>query len=133
MGVTAAVWAQAAEVFEDFRVEDGGADFVDAGGPLAEIDFAAAVTAEGEVLVVEADQFAAGGAAEELGGFFLRSHGLVVIAKRSMAILRRGPLHWVVGDEDLRGWSSSSPGNAPGWKETRFWNKSIFPNLSMGR
>jgi len=81
MGVTAAVWAQSAQVFEDFRVEDGGADFEHAGGPFAEIDLAAAVTAEGEVLVVEADQLAAGGAAEELGGFFLGGHALVPLAK----------------------------------------------------
>jgi hypothetical protein len=75
MGTLAAMWAETAKVFEDFRVEDWGADFVHAGCPLAEIDLAAAVTAEGEVLVVEADQFAAGGAAEELGGFFLGWHG----------------------------------------------------------
>jgi hypothetical protein len=53
--VVVAVRAEAAEVFEDFRVEDGGTDFVDAGGPLAEIDFSAAVGAEWEVFVVEAD------------------------------------------------------------------------------
>jgi len=68
---------QAAEVFEDFRVEDGGADPVNAGGPLAEVDLAAAVGAEGEVLIGEANQHAAGGAAVEFGGFFLDGHGLV--------------------------------------------------------
>jgi len=47
--------AQAFEVFEDFGIEDGGADLVDAGGPLAEVDFATAVGAEGEVFTVEQD------------------------------------------------------------------------------
>jgi len=74
MRVTRVVRVQAAEVFEDFRVEDGGADFVDAGGPLAEVDFAATVAAEGEIFVVEADQHAAGGAAENFSGFFLCGH-----------------------------------------------------------
>jgi hypothetical protein len=55
MGVSGLMRAETAEVFKDFRVEDGGADFVDAHGPLAEVDLAAAVTAEREVLVVEAD------------------------------------------------------------------------------
>jgi hypothetical protein len=49
--VSAAIGAEAAEVFEDFGVEDRRADFVDARGPFAEIDFAAAVAAEGEVFV----------------------------------------------------------------------------------
>jgi len=74
MGVSAVVRAEPAKVFEDFGVEDGGADLVDAHGPLAEIDLAAAVTAEGEILVVETDQHAAGGAAEEFCGFFLCGH-----------------------------------------------------------
>ena len=46
IGVSAAVGAEAAEIFEDFRVEDGRTDFVDAHGPFAEIDFAAAVAAK---------------------------------------------------------------------------------------
>ena len=74
MGVSALAAAEAAEVFEDFGVEDGGTDFVDAHGPLAEVDLAAAVRAEGEIFVVDADQHAAGGAAEELYGFFLWRH-----------------------------------------------------------
>jgi hypothetical protein len=69
--------AEGAKVFEDFRVEDGRADFVDAGGPLAEVDLAAAVTAEREVFAVEGDEFVAGGAAEEFGGFFLGCHGVL--------------------------------------------------------
>jgi hypothetical protein len=72
--VVVVVRAEAAEVFEDFGVEDGGSDFVDAGGPLAEVDFAAAVTAEGEVFAIEENKFAAGGTAEEFGGLFLGSH-----------------------------------------------------------
>jgi len=76
MGVAAFAVAatEGAEVFEDFWVEDGGADFVDAGGPLSEIDLAAAVGAEGKVFAVEGDEFATGGAAEEFGGFFPGSH-----------------------------------------------------------
>ncbi len=68
--VSAAIVAETAEVFEDFGIEDGRADFVDAHGPFAEIDFAAAVAAEGEVFVGGADDHSAGGAMEELGGFF---------------------------------------------------------------
>jgi hypothetical protein len=55
MGVAAAIAAEFAQVFEDFRVKDGRADFVDTHGPLAEVDFAAAVAAEREVLVFGAD------------------------------------------------------------------------------
>ena len=68
--VASTVGAHVAEVFEDFGVEDGRADFVDPHGPLAEIDFAAAIAAEREVFVAEADDGCAGRAAEELGGFF---------------------------------------------------------------
>jgi len=67
--------AECPEVFEDFGVEDGGADFVDARGPLAEIDLAAAVGAEWEILAIEGHEHGAGGAAEEFGGFFLGGHG----------------------------------------------------------
>jgi len=35
--------AECAQIFEDFGVEDGRADLVNAGGPLAEVDLAAAV------------------------------------------------------------------------------------------
>ncbi len=55
------------EVFEEVGVEDGGGDFVVAGGPLAEVDEAAAVGAEGEVFVGGEDDFAAGGAEEGFG------------------------------------------------------------------
>src|SRR5580698_4360971 len=74
IGLSAMISAGAAEVFEDFRIEDGRADLVDAGGPFAQVDFAAAVAAEREVLVFGADQHGAGGAAEQFGGFFLCGH-----------------------------------------------------------
>jgi hypothetical protein len=78
---TVVVGAEAAEVFENFRVEDGRADFVDAHGPFAEIDFAAAVAAEWEVFVAGADDHCAGGAVEEFGGFFSGRHDLAVGVK----------------------------------------------------
>ena len=55
------------EVFEEVGVEDGGGDFVVPGGPLAEVEDAAAVGAEGEVLVGGEDEFATGGAEEGFG------------------------------------------------------------------
>jgi hypothetical protein len=55
------------EVFEQVGVEDGGADFVVARGPLAKVDEAAAVGAERDVLGVEWDGFAADGAVEDFG------------------------------------------------------------------
>ena len=67
---TVAVEAEAAEIFENFRVEDGRADFVDSHGPFAEIDFATAVAAKGKVFVADADDHCAGRAMEEFGGFF---------------------------------------------------------------
>jgi hypothetical protein len=70
IGVSATICSQTAQVFKDFGVEDGRADFVDAHGPFAEVDFSAAITAERKVFVAEADKGCAGGAAEELGGFF---------------------------------------------------------------
>ena len=69
--------AEGAQVFEHVGIEDGRADLVDAGGPLAEVDLAAAVTAEREVLAIERDEFRAGGAAEEFRGFFLGSLGVI--------------------------------------------------------
>jgi hypothetical protein len=63
--------AEVAEVLEDFRVEDGRADLVDARGPLAEVDLAATVAAEGEIFVADADQHAASGTTEELYVFLL--------------------------------------------------------------
>jgi hypothetical protein len=71
---TVAVGAEAAEIFENFRVENGRTDFVDAHGPFAEIDFAAAVAAEREVFVADADDHCAGWTVEEFGGFFSGRH-----------------------------------------------------------
>ncbi len=50
--------------FGGFGVEDGGADLVDAHGPFAQVDAAAAVGAEGEVFVRGLDELGAGGALE---------------------------------------------------------------------
>jgi len=55
------------EVFEEIGVEDGGGDFVLAGSPLAEVDGAAAVGAEGDIEGVEGDWLAADGAVEDFG------------------------------------------------------------------
>ena len=62
----------AGELFEEVGVLDGGGDLVVAGGPLAEVDAAAAVGAEGEVFASNEDDVAAGGAAE---GFDFRRRG----------------------------------------------------------
>jgi len=72
-----------AEVFEHLRVEDGRADLVCAHRPLAEIDLAAAVAAEGEVLAVAADKRIARGAVENLGGFLLRRHEVERVSQSS--------------------------------------------------
>src|SRR6185437_12257647 len=37
-----ALTADLSQIFEDFRIENWGADFVDACGPFSEVDFAAA-------------------------------------------------------------------------------------------
>src|ERR1017187_4096561 len=73
IGVSSAA-AEVAEIFEDFWVQNRRADLVDAHGPFAKVDFAAAVRAEREVLVFQTDQHAAGGTAKEFYGFFLGSH-----------------------------------------------------------
>lgn|GEM_PF-4751098 len=85
IGATA-IRAETAEVFEDFRVEDGRTNFVDAHGPLAEIDFAAAVAAEGEVFVAGADDHCAGWAVEEFSGFFSGRHDVGAVAKATVNI-----------------------------------------------
>ena len=69
---TVAIGAEAPEIFENFWVEDGRTDFVNAHGPFAEIDFAAAVAAEWKVFVADANDHCACRAMEELGGFFAR-------------------------------------------------------------
>jgi hypothetical protein len=53
------------EVFEDVGVDDGRGDLVGSAGPLAEVDLAAAVAAEGEIFVGGGDDGLAGGAAED--------------------------------------------------------------------
>src|SRR5580658_9319902 len=65
IGALVAAAGESAEVFEDFGIEDWRTDFVDAHGPLAQIDLAATVGAEGKVFVFEPDESAAGGAAQE--------------------------------------------------------------------
>jgi hypothetical protein len=52
------------EVFEEVRIKDRGGDLVVARGPLAEIDDAAAVRAEGEVRMGGLDESFAGGTFE---------------------------------------------------------------------
>jgi hypothetical protein len=44
------------QVFEEIRVENGRADLIDAHGPFAEVDAAAAVGAEGKIFVRDFDQ-----------------------------------------------------------------------------
>ena len=56
------------EVFEQIGIEDGRGDFVVSRSPLAEIDGAAAVGAEGDVGGVEWDFLAADGTFEDFGG-----------------------------------------------------------------
>jgi hypothetical protein len=55
------------EVFEEVGVEDGGGDLVVSGGPLAEVDGATALGAEGDFGGVEGDEFFADGAVEGFG------------------------------------------------------------------
>ena len=62
--VFVAVGLGAGEFFEKIGILNGRGDFVVPTGPFAEVDAAAAVGAEGEVLVGGEDDFAAGGAEE---------------------------------------------------------------------
>jgi hypothetical protein len=62
------------KILEDFGIKDWGADLVDSGGPFSQVDFAATVAAEWEVLVFRGDEHAAGGAMQELCGFFSGCH-----------------------------------------------------------
>ena len=59
------------EVFEQIRIEDGGADLVVSRGPFAEVDGAAALRAEGDFGGVDGNDFLADGAVEDLG-----AHGM---------------------------------------------------------
>jgi len=60
----------AGELFEEVGVLDGSGDLVVAGGPLAEVEKAAALGAEGKVLAGGEDDFVASGAEQ----CFRRSH-----------------------------------------------------------
>ncbi len=71
------------EVFEEVGVEDGGGDFVVAGGPLAEVDGSAALGAEGDFGGVEGDEFFADGAVEGFG------HDIFYINRVEDNLLRR--------------------------------------------
>jgi hypothetical protein len=71
-----AATGEPAKIFEDFGIEHGRTDFVNAHGPLAEINFSAAVAAEGEILILGLNNHAAGGTVEEFCGFFLRASHL---------------------------------------------------------
>jgi hypothetical protein len=73
-GVGVAVGFGSGQFFEEVGVLDGGRDLVVSGGPLAEVEDATAVGAEGEVLVGGEDYFSAGGAEE---GFWGGTHGMV--------------------------------------------------------
>jgi hypothetical protein len=64
----------AGEFFEEVGVLDGRGDFVVSAGPLAEIEDAAAVGAEGEVVVGGEDYFAAGWAEESF------RHGVTILS-----------------------------------------------------
>ena len=69
--LSVAASAEPAEVFEDFGVEDRRADLVDAHGPLAEIDLAAAVAAERKVLVFGRTSMPQVGQRRSFADFFL--------------------------------------------------------------
>jgi hypothetical protein len=61
-GVTLGLGAR--ELFEEVGILNGGGDLVVAGGPLAEIEEAAALGAEGKVLAGGENDFATSGAEE---------------------------------------------------------------------
>ena len=63
-GVGMTVSSRAGKLLEVVGILDGSGDFVVSAGPLAEVEDAAAVGAEGEILVGGDDYFATGGAEE---------------------------------------------------------------------
>jgi hypothetical protein len=65
--VLAVVFVGAGQLFEEVGVLDGGGDFVVASSPLAQVEKAATVGAEGKVFTGGQDDFAAGGAEERFG------------------------------------------------------------------
>ena len=74
----------AGDFLEEVGVLDRGGDFVVAAGPLAEVDAAAAVGAEGEVFAAGEDDIAAGGAAK---GFNLGHDGIYFRSVRVVMLL----------------------------------------------
>ena len=90
IGVSAAA-AQAAKVFQDFGVEDGRADLVDAHGPLAEIDFAAAIQQKGKSSSVKRTNMPQVGQRRSFADFFFA--GIAVLAasgQQSRIMVARG-------------------------------------------
>src|ERR1700735_4906951 len=82
------------EVFEKVGVEDGRGDFVVAGGPLAEVDGATALGAEGDFGGVEGGEFFADGAVE---GFGHGDHAWLILQgpkALQMSLLPGGPGRW---------------------------------------
>jgi hypothetical protein len=82
--VLAVVFVGAGELFEEVRVLYGGGDFVVAASPLAEVEKAAAVGAEGKVFAGGQDDFAAGGAEERFGcrgGRFRHTRSLILFRR----------------------------------------------------
>ena len=75
------------EVFEEVRVEDRGANLVVARGPLAEVDGAATVGAEGDVGVGGEDGLFADGAGDGFG------HGDYPIS----TLIRKGSIRVGIG------------------------------------
>jgi len=65
------------KTLEDFGVEDGRTDAIDAGGPLAEVDALAAVAAEGKVRRVFKDERVASWAMEDFYASFRHGRGLL--------------------------------------------------------
>ena len=94
--------AKLAQIFKDLGIEYGRADLVSAHRPLAEVDLAAAIGTEREVLVLGPDQHSARRAAENFRGFFLGRHVLCAVNsaqfqwyKASFEISKR-PAVWLV-------------------------------------
>jgi hypothetical protein len=83
--VLAIVLVGASEFFEEIGILDGCGDFIVAAGPLAEVDAAAAIGAEGEVFAGGEDDVAASGATKGLdfGGCRFVRHDRVILTLSS--------------------------------------------------
>jgi hypothetical protein len=99
-GVGVATGVRAGEFFEEVGVLDGRADLVVSGGPLAEVEDAAAVGAEGEVFVGGEDDLAARRAEECFGsaghGSFILEDGrglMLLIGEQATAKALLGKLN----------------------------------------